>query len=699
MRKLIALLALLAASLAWVGPGVAQLGGPPARPDIKVDLLVGGHDQLDPGAVWLGVRVRLGPGWKTYWRSPGDSGLPSEFDWSKSTNLDKAEALWPAPHRMEILGVETIGYTDEVVFPVKARLRDPSASSRVSLDLALYACSTICVRDEHALTAVVAPGPARLDEQAIIDAWRRRVPAATSDALSISLIRLTDATPPELEVVAKASSSFRAPDLFVESDPPVFGAKPRIAFGSAGSATFTVKLDGERLENLSNRPLRVTLVDGERSIEASSGDLGAVSSAAPPSQPAASEQSLWLMLGIALVGGFILNLMPCVFPVLSLKLLAFVGRDGGQVRRIQAGFAASAAGIVASFLVLASAMVILRSFGATVGWGIQFQQPVFLAAMAAVLTLFAANLLGAFEVILPSRVAGALDGAGRSDSLAGHFGSGFVATLLATPCSAPFVGTAVGFALSQGAGETYLVFAALGLGMALPYLVVVMVPSVATMLPRPGRWMLAVKRVMAFGLLATAVWLLSIVATTAGLVLATGVALALAIVVAGLRLRQGASGAVKAALSLALVAVPATVIATVSLGGADTGQTADATRWRAFDEEQVKTLVAEQKTVLVDITAAWCITCKVNKALVLDTGDVKGRLSSDVVPVQGDWTKPDLRIAAFLRSFGRYGIPFNVVYGPGAPEGIVLSELLTTRAVLAAFDKAAARPTDLSSSN
>lgn len=699
MRKLIAVLALLAASLASVGSGVAQLGGPSARPDIKVDFLVGGHDPLDPGAVWLGVRVRLGPGWKTYWRSPGDSGLPSEFDWSKSTNLDKAETLWPAPHRIEILGVETIGYTDEVIFPIKARLRDPSSSSRVSLDLALYACSTICVRDDHALTSVVAPGPAHPDEQAIIDAWRSRVPGATSDALSISLIRLTGSNPPELEVVAKAASSFRAPDVFVESDPPVFGAKPRVTVGSGGSATFTVKLDGERMADLSSRPIRVTLVDGERSIEASSGDPATVASVAPSSQAAESDRSVWLMLGIALVGGFILNLMPCVFPVLSLKLLAFVGRDSGQVRRIQAGFAASAAGIVASFLVLASAMVILKSFGATVGWGIQFQQPLFLAAMAAVLTLFAANLLGTFEVMLPSRVAGALDGAGRRDTLAGHFGSGFVATLLATPCSAPFVGTAVGFALSQGAGETYLVFAALGLGMALPYLVVVMVPSVATMLPRPGRWMLDVKRVMAFGLLATAVWLLSIVATTAGLVLATSIALALTIVVAVLRLRQGASGAVKAALSLALIAVPATVIAAVTLGGADTGQTADATRWRAFDEEQVKTLVAEQKTVLVDITAAWCITCKVNKALVLDRGDVKGRLSSDVVPLQGDWTKPDPRIAGYVQSFGRYGIPFNVVYGPGAPEGIVLPELLTTRAVLAAFDKAAARRTALSSSN
>lgn len=698
MRKLSWLVAILVATYSgWVGPGVAQISNPPARPDIKADLLVGGHDPLEPRTVWLGVRVRLGPGWKTYWRSPGDSGLPSEFDWSKSTNLERAETLWPAPHRMEILGVETIGYTDEVVFPIKARVADPNAPAQVSLALGLYACSTICVRDDHVLSGTISPAETRSDEQAIIDAWRKRAPAAASDALSISSLRLKETSPPELEVVAKATASFRAPDLFVESDPPVFGGKPRVAFAPDGSATFTVRLEGEKIKDLRNRPFRVTLVDGEHATETSSGLSVPGVQRTVSSAPQPRDQSLWMVLGIALLGGFIMNLMPCVFPVLSLKLLAFVGRDRGEARSIRAGFAASAVGIIASFLVLASAMVLLKGIGATVGWGIQFQQPVFLAVMAALLTVFAANLLGVFEIVLPSRAASALGGAGQGQSLVGHFGSGFVATLLATPCSAPFVGTAVGFALSRGTGEIYLVFAALGLGMALPYLVIVVVPGLATLFPRPGRWMVVGKRVMALGLLATAAWLLSIVGTAAGLVAATGVALTLVIVIAGLRLRQSASGGVKTALSLALVAIPIAVIGAVSLADGDTAPRPDAVRWRAFDERQVKALVGEGRTVLVDVTAAWCITCKVNKVLVLDNDAVKRRLTSNVVPIQGDWTKPDERITAFLQHFGRYGIPFNVVYGPGAPEGIVLPELLTTRAVLEAFDQAKARPTTLSS--
>lgn len=699
MRKLSWLIVALAACLAWASPVLAQRGNPPARPDIKADLLSGGHDPAEPGTVWLGVRVRLGPGWKTYWRSPGDSGLPSEFDWSKSANLGEAETLWPAPHRMEILGVETIGYTDEVVFPIRARVPDPSAPTQVSLNLGLYACSTICVRDDHMLTGTISPGESRSGEQAVIDAWRNRVPAASSDALAISSIRLKEASPPELEVIAKAEDAFRAPDLFVESDPPVFGSKPRVTISADRTATFTVPLEGEKSEDLRTRPLRITLVSGEHAIEASTGGSAAAAPAATPSPPQTGDQGLWLMLGIALVGGFILNLMPCVFPVLSLKLLAFVGRDAGHGHRIQAAFAASAAGIIASFLVLASAMVVLKAAGATVGWGIQFQQPVFLAAMAALLALFAANLLGLFEIILPARFADTLDRMGRGHSHAGHFGSGFVATLLATPCSAPFVGTAVSFALSRGTGEIYLVFAALGFGMALPYLAVVAVPNLAKLFPRPGRWMLVVKRVMAFGLLVTAVWLLSIIGTTAGFVSAAALALTLGIVIVGLHLRQGASGAAKAALSLALVAVPVAVIGATSLAGPSTDPQADAIRWSAFDEPRVNALVGEGKTVLVDVTAAWCVTCKVNKALVLEDDAVKRRLASDVVPVQGDWTKPDERIAAYLQSFGRYGIPFNVVYGPGAPQGIVLPELLTTRAVLGAFDKAAARPTTLSSSS
>ena len=389
------------------------------------------------------------------------------------------------------------------------------------------------------------------------------------------------------------------------------------------------------------------------------------------------------------MGGFILNLMPCVFPVLSLKLLAFVNGSSADRGHVRAGFAASAAGIVGSFLVLASALIAFKAGGATIGWGIQFQQPIFLSAMAIVLTLFAANLLGLFEFILPSALANRLGAVATGPSVASHFASGFVATLLATPCSAPFVGTAVGFALARGPLEIYQVFAALGLGMASPYLLVSLFPGLALLLPRPGRWMLLVKRLMAAALLGTAVWLLTIVSATASPMVAAALGAVLLLIVMLLSLRSTERPRAVIAGSVFILAAAATIMWVSPSSTLKPG--VDVISWRPFVRDDVSALVQQGRTVFVDVTADWCVTCKVNKALVIDSRAVEQRLSADVIPVKADWTKPDDRIAAFLKDFGRYGLPFNVVFGPATPSGIVLPELLSKEALLAAFDRAASR--------
>lgn len=684
-----------------IGPGAVQVRAQPQRPDVRADLLVGGPDLEDASAIWLGVRIKLGPGWKTYWRSPGDSGLPPEFDWSKSKNLSQAELLWPAPRRTEILGVETIGYAREVIFPVKARVPSSAASSHVSLDLAVYACSTLCVREDFKLNATIGRAASSGDQQRLIDQSRTRVPGTRSESLSIGSIQLRDGNPPQVEVTARSKVGFQAPDIFVESDPPVFGSRPGVRYDPDGTATFTVTFDGASSADLRGRPLRLTLVDGEQAVEASTGPAAPAPATVPGSMSTpAPGPAFWVMLAIAFLGGFILNLMPCVLPVLSLKLLALVThRDGVEPNAIRTGFAASAAGIVASFFVLASAMVALQGAGATIGWGIQFQQPVFLVVMAGILAFFAANLLGLFEIGLPFGLANQVGRIGRGNSLASHFGSGFVATLLATPCSAPFVGTAVGFALSRGAGEIYLVFAALGFGMALPYLIVAAAPKLATLLPRPGRWVLVVKQAMAVGLLATAAWLLTIAGTIAGAVIGWTTAVLLGVVLTGSWLQRAGSRTAKA-VSLTLIAAPGALVGIVVLFGASVSSPTDdkGIPWRRFDESTIRSLVGEGRTVLVDITAAWCVTCKVNKALAFDDAEVAERLRNDVVPLQGDWTKPDERIASYLQTFGRYGIPFNVVYGPAAPTGIMLPELLSKGSVLDALEKAGTKASQLSSS-
>ena len=386
--------------------------------------------------------------------------------------------------------------------------------------------------------------------------------------------------------------------------------------------------------------------------------------------------------------------MPCVLPVLSIKLLAAVGQGGRDRGAVRLGFLASAAGILFSVLVLAGAAIALKSAGMAVGWGIQFQQPWFLAAMAIVVTLFSCNLLGLFEFSLPGRVSDLASGkggagdslGGAGDSLGGHFLAGAFATLLATPCSAPFLGTAVGFALARGGGEIVMIFTALGLGLALPYLLIAALPGLATHLPRPGNWMVVLRRVLGVALLGTAVWLLAVLTAQIGLLptLFTGLLLAAMGLAFILRRRLAPPLAAGAILATALGALlPALTGAQAPAGDGD------AALWLTLDRTEIDRRVAAGEVIFVDVTADWCITCQVNKSLVLDRDPVAGALSDDaVVKMRGDWTLPDAAITAYLESFGRYGIPFNAVHGPGTPDGLLLPELLSAGVVLEALEQA-----------
>jgi suppressor for copper-sensitivity B len=409
------------------------------------------------------------------------------------------------------------------------------------------------------------------------------------------------------------------------------------------------------------------------------------------------------MIGVALLGGLLLNLMPCVLPVLSLKLLGVAGHGGGEKAHVRLSFLVSAAGVLAAFLLLAGMLAVLCAAGVALGWGIQFQQPLFLSAMALVVTLFAANLMGWYEIALPgwlgSLASGADAAAGHAAdrrSLPGYFLTGMLATLLATPCSAPFVGTAVSFALSRGPIDILVIFAAMGLGLSLPYLVVAALPGIAVALPRPGRWMIHLRRLLGLALGGTAVWLLSVLAGDIGLwgvVIMGALLLAVAFVLALLhrlpaRNRPLLWGGV-AALGVAALVLPALISSGPIAQARTQAQTELAGGWAPFDEARIGELVAQGHTVIVDATADWCITCLANKTLVLDRPEMQQAFATgDVVTMRADWTRPDEAISRYLAKFGRYGIPFNAVYGPKAPEGILLPELLSRDAVLDALRRA-----------
>ena len=464
-----------------------------------------------------------------------------------------------------------------------------------------------------------------------------------------------------------------------------------MTFDHGNRATLTVDLPGETADSIRNRPVTATVVSDGGSVLAVSpalqagGEAGSAESVDP--RPGSTPSTLLALIGIALAGGFILNLMPCVFPVLSLKLLSFVHGSTADKRQVRRGFTATAAGILLSFLALAGVLAGMKAAGASVGWGIQFQQPMFLAGMSIVLSLFAASQFELLHLAAPSALLTKVSGIAGGTSTTSHFFSGFVATLLATPCSAPLVGTAVGFALSQGTGEILIIFASLGIGMASPYLIVAAFPGIAKFIPRPGPWLAGVKRVFGIALLATAGWLLMVLGEVAGTTLAISIGASLASALAVLGLAKGAPLRMVAGAGAAI----AVVIAALAAFTPEHRSPAQQIPWRTFSAHEVQLLVAAGRTVFVDVTADWCITCKINKALVIDGQEVAGRLSSDVVPLRADWTKPDPEIARFLNKYGRYGIPFNIVFGPAAPDGIVLSEFLSTSSVSAAFNDAAAR--------
>jgi suppressor for copper-sensitivity B len=360
------------------------------------------------------------------------------------------------------------------------------------------------------------------------------------------------------------------------------------------------------------------------------------------------------------------------------------------VHAIRASFLASAAGIVASFVALAMVLSLLKSTGAQIGWGIQFQQPAFLIAMAAILAAFGANLFGLFEIPLPWWLARRLGGTGGGPSIASHFFNGFVMTLLATPCSAPLVGTAVTFALSQDAPQTFIVFAGLGLGMASPYLLLSAIPPLARLFPRPGRWMLTLRRIAAFIMMATAVWLLTILAEISGIIFALLLGTMLAAFVFMLAtLRWRFSRTIAGTLAMALLGIALIAADHLPLSTAEAGL--QQVSWQPLAPKKIGEMVRAGHTVFVDIGASWCVTCKVNEVLVVDSAPVRQRLTSDIVPIKADWTRPDEAITAYLKSFDRYGLPFNAVFGPAAPDGIVLPTLLTQKAILDAFD-AASKP-------
>ncbi len=643
----------------------------------RIELLAATSSAGEGNTLDAVLQIDLAPEWKTYWRFPGQAGEMAELNWLHQQNISAIEVGWPAPQRFDELGLVSYGYGGRIFLPLRLKLTKAGAATELAGEVTLFVCHDICVPETHKLSVAWPAGAAQPTPQAelVQAAWQNVPQSLEAQGWQLESVALLGDTneKAELQLKLKAQKAWQAPDVFVEGPAkPVFAA-PKIERSQDGLAVSLrlplVQADSEvaRFRSMAHT---LTITDGAASAVVTVPNLIGAAKAG-----GIFNFGLLSILLLALLGGLILNLMPCVLPVLSLKILGVLQSSGKEAVHVRRGFLASAAGIMTFFLLLSLVVMALQAGGQAVGWGWQFHSPLFVLLVLSLCVLFAANLLGWLHIRLPYGLTAQLPGSaptlGARPSFAGEYVTGLFAALLATPCSAPFVGTAVAFALTQGSLAVVLIFSALGLGLALPYLLIALWPKVVCALPRPGAWMITLERILALLLLLTAVWLLYVLWRLDGWLIALGTLLSVAVLLLALRHKQRfALGLLLLPLLLVLFA-PKMHVAV-----------AQDTRWQVFSEAALAQARAEGRVVLVDVTAAWCITCQYNKRVVLSDKNLQTLLfNSELLPLQADWTAGDAAIGAYLASHGRYGIPFNVVYGPKAPDGIVLPELLTVAAV------------------
>ena len=672
------------------------------KPRVRATL-VSDVTQVEPGGTFrLGVRLEMARGWHVSWKNAGEVGLPTEVVWD-APRVEVGPLAWPAPgvHRSPDGTFTGYGYGSEVVlFATAHPQRDVQPPLTVVATVEVLVCEVQCIPARLELTRVLGVGPRTVDPAgaALLDAAAAHVPRpADAAGLRVSVRRTTPFVPGQpfegeltVERADGAPEPLAGVDAFVPDAVPGVASVRGIAAGPG-----MLRLWGKASTEAAPTPLRIAGVialAGGDAVEVSApfeippGLVPHAASATAP-LPARTPGLLWVLL-LAFLGGVLLNAMPCVFPVLALKAYGFartVDADHGSVR---AHALAYTGGIVASLLVLAAAVLGLRAAGHAVGWGFQFQEPLFVAVLSGVVLLFALNLLGVFELSVPAHGAGTLVAAvDHAHGPLRSAGEGVLAVVLATPCSAPLLGTAVGFAFAASAPVVLAVFATVGLGLAAPFCAVVLVPGLRRRLPRPGAWMERGKQLLGFALLGTGVWLAAIVGSLAGV---DGVVRLLAFLVV-LALAAWAWGAWRSRPVLLGATLLVLLTGSVALRFG-TGAAAPVAGREAWSEEAVSRALAQGHPVLVDFTADWCLSCKFNERTVLASEAVQSALARTGTRVMvADWTRRDARIGRTLALHGRAGVPMYLVYSsarPDQPE--VLPELLTTDLVVSALERAAA---------
>ena len=603
------------------------------------------------GYYLFGIKLLLNEGWKTYWKNPGEAGASISANWVDNSGILETEILFPFPKKYLDHGVTTIGYDKKVVFPVLIKLEPEQKEINKELVINYLICKEICIPLTEKLNVnflIDDSSAIKFDDQ--ISQYLKKIPKIDSGIFQIDeIIKVNEK---KIQILFKFGDYFR-------------NNYEMFSFSKDSNSRLELVQTHERLsafidfdENINEikTPILISISDGKNleEIQINKEDIK-------------TKSSLIYFLLLAFIGGLILNFMPCVLPVLSLKLYSLVKISESQANNIRKYSFASFLGIIFSFLLLSLIIILFKVIGTDLGWGFQFQNFGFLLVVSCIIFIFCINLLGFFEIFLSSTLLNKLNSYASEQSFRSYFLSGVFSTLMATPCSAPFLGTAIGFSITSSYQNIILIFIFISFGFALPYIISSVRPSLVSILPKPGKWMENFKLILGLILLITFGWFLSLMNFNAF----TIITLTFIILLYFIFLKRNQFSIITSVVCLTIISyflIPSSK---------------DSLVWEKFDETLLNKQIENGDLILLDFTASWCVTCQVNKITTLDSKKLKDFIIQNNVKImRGDWSKRDKDILEFISKYGRFGIPVNIVFGPRDGKGVILPEILSKDIVI-----------------
>ncbi len=628
-------------------------------------------------SIIVGLEYQLAPGWKTYWKSPGGGGFPQNINWDNSENISELDIYWPTPKHFEILGITSIGYEEKVIFPIKIELFDKNKITKINLIINYLVCKDVCIPGNANLYLEIPHSDVQYTDFFYeIEKAKSSLPffdlkLSSLNKIDTYAVKKKDSV--EINIIAESNKNFFNPQIYIHTPFGLPVSKPINEFSI--DLKKMKSIFNFNLKNFSNEsfPIEILINDKNHNYKF----IKNIRLEHSDSNYTFKNKLIYILI-ISLLGGFILNFMPCVLPVLSIKLMSVLDK---KLENVRLSFFYTALGILFSFIILSFFFLILKHLNFSIAWGMQFQEPYFLLFIFTVLTIFTLNTLGLFEISLPLFVKNSNIFDKGNTFFTKNFFNGFFATLLATPCTAPFIGTAITAAFTQGSLTLFLIFVAMGLGMSFPYMIVILFPKIVLLLPKPGKWTIYIKYFLSILLIGTIIWILNILLSFYNFYFILMILVILTILIASFKFNY-----FKYSVSILCIFF-IFLMPTINLLKVDNTNHANK-RWLNFEDADIPKLIQNNNLVFIDITADWCATCQFNKINVLQTKKIKEAFEKNqIILIKADWTRPNKEIDAYLKKYNRFGIPFNAFYSLKYPNGLLQSEILSEKQILESIKK------------